>query len=515
MGKKKKTGIRIIIIAAALMIIAIAVVVYVTAFKKVKLNKDYVKETYDYDVKLSESDIENIRKALYKTYREDDIYAGFSGGNTAFGMNDLVNAAVLKEAVRIGDSEVISTISAYYEKDIGNDAFYNMAISRIVGKYDNEDKYVTEIKDAGFKINNITDALTAASYFLPEAISKQYDIKSITDAEYKKYDFSSYSSDLSEFENPEWNYKIWLLSCIYMYDLEDNYDTDAIKAWVEHYKSYIEECIQSGSLEKSDYVALNTGRIYGMITNDYSMLKECSDEFFNTYDIEYGDDMTVQMLMSNATYMIGDYPEYDKKVSKALHEYIADNDFGLREILSDTQTYYGLILCNLVGFEYNKDKVASYVQSILESEDRYISDTYYAISIAKLIGREDLITDDCRDYVNHWLEVEEESGESSRYDTFILSYYLQMKMVFEPDCDFDKDDIKKWKDLADKYSKEDKEAYESINYILLRRLLDMDVPDGFKDPFMKNIIDYENLYLNDEECWYSDLYGFVYRYMIR
>jgi hypothetical protein len=43
----------------------------------------------------------------------------------------------------------------------------------------------------------------------------------------------------------------------------------------------------------------------------------------------------------------------------------------------------------------------------------------------------------------------------------------------------------------------------------------MDVPDGFKDPFMKDKIDYENLYLNDEECWYSDLYGVVYRYMIK
>ncbi|HAZ90548.1 MAG TPA: hypothetical protein DCX21_01100 [Eubacterium sp.] len=514
---KKKGGVVVVISTCLVLIAAIIALVWWKFNNKKGFCADYADRLYAFPAGESEEYKTEIREYLKSIYFENEQYAGFGKYGVMYAEH-FTNACVLKEAIRLGDTETCDKIKTYYSsagfgffRNTADYIGYKYIMDKVNPGNCDYNKLLKEVKDANDNVYNESMRLMLfGRFFGNEYVLSEYDWYEYVKSELKEYDITSTDT---EYIKKNSGYVCSDLIVAANYDVLDRIVTPEYKTFFETAKKIMEEDAQKGKLTPDDMMFF--ARAYYYVTGDKSLWLETEDDYF-TIGSDDATTFDFQDFAQRDGIATKDHPEYDEKVRKLIREYAGGLKVKASDVLELIDTYYAVVLADSAGFEYDKEKVAAYIKKQAEySASNSIIDNYsaiYSVLIAGIIDRIDVIPKEYVSYIDDALN-DIDYSEASSLET--LAPLLRVRLCIDPKYKVKKADYDKMKSLVGAYEKlcsesESYKLYLSEDYILYRMMLGMKIPDDCAEQFKKECFDGINLRFEDK-----DLEGYYYRMILK
>ena len=516
-----------IIIVLSVTVLSIVVLIVIIMNRKQKFNVDYEKDLYVFLDKLDSKDKEVIRGELEKYYVERDGYAGFDysahetfdykyeyeyaiyeqnkeiykelydGAKHAYNFHHDYYQALMV-AKRLGDDYAIDVFRDIYANrkhdssifDLGTYVSY-VGIMKELGLasdlkmyFDDIDNHIGDHESDGNL--GFSDYISLLEVFDADMVDEKYHVRQQLDEELVKYHFNSENYS----DNGECKCSFdTMLTLIELFGISDQYDFSYM---IPYYKEYEEEFSSSWDYRIFAYD-------YYRISGDNSILEPIEPLIFKNTAMDYNN--IVSNAYSNNRYRIYKHPEYDSEVKEALHNYVDSLKAPMTEQINAETTYYGVMLSNVSGFEYDKDKIANYLKEYFTTI-HYIEDgiwyrDVYVIKLASLLDRLDVVPDEYKKIVDDGIS----SMDFDNYEEWeTYSEYLQLKLIFDPSYSVSLDQKNRMKEYVTrvpsklKESTKDKEKLKyyidticySRDYLFFQSILGMKIQSSHKELFKKN-----------------------------
>lgn len=514
---KKKGGVVVVISTCIVLIAAIIALVWWKFNNKKGFCADYADGLYKFPTGESVEYKTEIREYLKSIYFENEQYAGFGKYGVMYAEH-FTNACVLKEAIRLGDIETCDKIKAYYTsaefgffRNTADYIGYKYIMDKVNPGECDYNKLLKEVKEAQDNTYNERIRLMVfGRFFGKEYVLSEYDWYEYIKSGLQNYDVNSTDE---EYIKKNCGYVCSYLITAVKYEVFDRVITSEYKNFFESAKKVVEAEIKDGKMSTANI--MDFAMAYYYVTGDKSLWLETEDDYFTvgSGDAEITDFQDFAQRDGIAT---KDHPEYDEKVRKLIREYVDGLEVKASDVLELIDTYYGVVLADFVGFEYDKEKVAAYIKKQAEySASNGVIDNYsaiYSVLIADIIDRIDIIPKEYVSYIDDALN-DIDYSEASSLET--LAPLLRVRLCIDPKYKVKKADYDKMKSLVGAYEKlcsesEDYKLYLSEAYILYRMMLGMKIPDDCAEQFKKECFDGINLRFEDK-----DLEGYYYRMILK